>query len=110
MVIRNGKPAVKTLDVTYVSIPEKPIYKSINQLRVGWAHNSTSLIAEGSTLTIQWSPAQLSDWAPRTIPNDVAQSYGFGRPTVTGPAVYTLKGNELTRINDPNPVTYRRIK
>jgi hypothetical protein len=112
LIIRNGKTAVKTVDVTYLSNHESPIYGSTYELRTKWLHNSTSLTAEGSSLTVQWSTGQLSDWGPKSVPRNVAQSYGYGSTDLSnaGPCVYTLKENELTRMNDPNPVIYRRMK
>jgi len=62
---------------------------------------------QGTSLTIQWSPGQLADWTPKAIPNAIIDSYGA--PTAET-SVYTLKGDELTRVNDPNGVVYRRAK
>jgi hypothetical protein len=109
IVITNGKAAIKTIAGTYVPDPGKR-YKSIDKVQAWWVQKSNSLIAGGSSLTIQWSQGQLSDWAPRTLSKEEAQRFGWGAPPESGPAVYTLRGNELTRVNDPNPVSYRRVK
>ena len=106
MIIKDGK-ATKTLDTTNASSPEKPFYASIYELQRRWTYSSIDCTEQGTSLTIQWSPGQLADWAPKTIPNPVVE--GFGAP-IAETSVYKLKGDELTRINDPNGVVYRRAK
>ena len=105
IVVKNGK-ATKTLDATNKSTPDKPLYESAYELRRKWTYSSTDFAAEGSSLTVQWSAGQLSDWT-RGFPSDVVQNYG--NPS-SETSVYTLKGDELTRINDPNGISYRRVK
>ncbi|MEY2494103.1 MAG: hypothetical protein QOD12_1715 [Verrucomicrobiota bacterium] len=106
MIIKEGK-ATKTLDFTNASTPEKPFYNNVYELRRRWTYNSADCTEQGSSLTVQWSAGQLSDWTPKTIPTNLIESYGApGAET----SVYTLKGDELTRINDPNGVTYKRAK
>jgi hypothetical protein len=105
IVIRNGK-ATKTLDATNTSPPDKPLYESAHELHRKWTYSSTDFAAQGSSLTVQWSAGQLSDWTPG-IPSDVVQN--FGNPS-SETSVYTLKGDELARINDPNGISYRRVK
>jgi hypothetical protein len=106
LVIKEGK-ATKTLDTSNASAPEKPFYGNIYELHRKWTYNSIDLNEQGASLTIQWSPGQLADWTPKTIPNAIVDSYGA--PTAET-SVYTLKGDELTRVNDPNGVVYRRAK
>jgi Tfp pilus assembly protein PilV len=106
MIIKDGK-ATKTLDTTNASSPDKPFYASIYELQRRWTYSSIDCIEQGTSLTIQWSPGQLADWAPKTIPNPVVE--GFGAP-IAETSVYKLKGDELTRINDPNGVVYHRAK
>jgi hypothetical protein len=106
MIIKEGK-ATKTLDTTNASTPEKPFYASIYELQRRWTYSSIDCTEQGTSLTIQWSPGQLADWTPKTIPNPVVE--GFGAP-IAETSVYKLKGDELTRINDPNGVVYRRAK
>ena len=106
MIIKDGK-ATKTLDTTNASSPEKPFYASIYELQRRWTYSSIDCTEQGTSLTIQWSPGQLADWAPKTIPNPVI--VGFGAP-IAETSVYKLKGDELTRINDPNGVIYHRAK
>lgn len=106
MIIKDGK-ATKTLDTTNASSPEKPFYASIYELQRRWTYNSVDCVEQGTSLTIQWSPGQLADWAPKTIPIPVVE--GFGAP-IAETSVYKLKGDELTRINDPNGVVYHRAK
>ena len=106
MIIKEGK-ATKTLDTTNASSPEKPFYASIYELQRRWTYSSIDCTQQGTSLTIQWSPGQLADWAPKTIPNPVIE--GFGAP-IAETSVYKLMGDELTRINDPNGVVYRRAK
>jgi hypothetical protein len=106
MIIKEGK-ATKTLDATNASSPEKPFYGSIYELQRRWAYTSIDCTEQGTSLTIQWSPGQLADWAPKTIPNPVVE--GFGAP-IAETSVYKLKGDELTRINDPNGLIYHRAK
>ena len=106
MIIKEGK-ATKTLDTTNASSPEKPFYASIYELQRRWTYSSIDCTEQGTSLTIQWSPGQLADWAPKTIPNPVIE--GFGAP-IAETSVYKLKGDELTRINDPNGVVYHRAK
>jgi len=106
MIIKDGK-ATKTLDTTNASSPNKPFYASIYELQRRWSYSSIDCTTQGTSLTIQWSPGQLADWAPKTIPNPVIE--GFGAP-IAETSVYKLKGDELTRINDPNGVVYRRAK
>ena len=105
IVIRNEK-ATKTLDATNTSTPDKPLYESTHELHRKWTYSSTDFGAQGSSLTVQWSAGQLSDWTPG-IPSDVVQNYG--NPS-SETSVYILKGDELTRINDPFGITYRRVK
>jgi hypothetical protein len=106
MIIKDGK-ATKTLDTTNASSPEKPFYASIYELQRRWTYSSIECTEQGTSVTIQWSPGQLADWAPKTIPNPVIE--GFGAP-IAETSVYKLKGDELTRINDPNGVIYHRAK
>jgi hypothetical protein len=106
MVIKSGK-ASKTLDTTNTSVAEKPFHESAYELQRKWTYESTDVVGEGSSLTIQWSPGQLSDWTPKTIPNHLIDN--FGTPSAET-SVYVLKGDELVRINDPNGVTYRRAR
>lgn len=103
IVIKDGKTAAKTLDTTNVSIPESADY----EVRRKWTCSSTDLSATSSSPTIQWSAGELSDWEPRTISREEIQSYGNPHAETS---VYQLKGDELTRINDPNGVTYHRVK
>ena len=105
IVIRNEK-ATKTLDATNTSTPDKPLYESTRELHRKWTYSSTDFGAQGSSLTVQWSAGQLSDWTPG-IPGDVVQNYG--NPS-SETSVYILKADELVRINDPNGITYRRVK
>jgi hypothetical protein len=106
MIIKDGK-ATRTLDTTNASSPDKPFYASIYELQRRWTYSSIDCTEQGTSLTIQWSPGQLADWAPKTIPNPVVE--GFGTP-IAETSVYKLKGDELTRINDPNGVVYHRAK
>ena len=106
LIIKEGK-ATKTLDTINSSSPEKPFYASIHELQRRWTYSSLDCTEQGSSLTIQWSPGQLADWAPKSIPNPVVE--GFGSP-MAETSVYKLKGDELTRINDPNGLVYRRAK
>lgn len=106
MIIKEGK-AIKTLDTTNASSPDKPFYGSIYELQRRWTYSSVDCAAQGTSLTVQWNPGQLSDWAPKTIPHPVVE--GFGSP-IAETSVYRLKGDELTRINDPNGLVYHRAK
>jgi hypothetical protein len=106
MIIKEGK-ATKTLDTTNASTPDKPFYASIYELQRRWTYSSIDCTEQGTSLTIQWSPGQLADWAPKTIPNPVVE--GFGAP-MAETSVYKIKGDELTRINDPNGLVYHRAK
>jgi len=106
LIIKDGK-ATKTLDTTNSSAPDKPFYASIYELQRRWTYSSLDCTEQGASLTIQWSPGQLADWAPKTIPNPVVE--GFGSP-MAETSVYKLKGDELTRINDPNGLIFRRAK
>ena len=106
MIIKDGK-ATKTLDTTNASSPEKPFYASIYELQRRWTYSSIECTEQGTSVTIQWTGGQLADWAPKSIPNPVIE--GFGAP-IAETSVYKLKGDELTRINDPNGVIYHRAK
>ena len=106
LIIKDGK-ATKTLDVVNVSTPDKPFYTSIYELQRRWAYNSIECTEQGTSITIQWSPGQLSDWAPKSVPDSVVQ--GFGSP-MAETSVYKANGDELTRINDPNGLVYRKAK
>jgi len=106
MIIKDGK-ATRTLDSTNASSPEKPFYASVNELQRRWSYVSVDYAEQGSSLTIQWAPGQLADWSPKTVPASVVADFGLpGGET----AVYKLKGDELTRINDPNGLVYHRAK
>jgi hypothetical protein len=106
LIIKDGK-AMKTLDAVNVSTPDKPFYTTIHELQRRWTYNSIECTEQGTSITIQWSPGQLSDWAPKSVPDSVIQ--GFGSP-MAETAVYKVNGDELTRINDPNGLVYRRAK
>lgn len=106
LIIKDGK-ATKTLDAVNVSTPDKPFYTSFYELQRRWTYNSIDCAEQGSTITIQWSPGQLSDWSPKTIPDSVIQ--GFGSP-MAETSVYKVEGDQLTRINDPNGLIYRKAK
>jgi hypothetical protein len=106
MIIKDGK-ATKTLDTTNASTPEKPFYASIYELQRRWTYKSIDCTQQGTSLTVQWSPGQLSDWGPKSVPNPVVE--GFGAP-MAETSVYKLNGDELTRINDPNGLVYHRAK
>ena len=106
LVIKDGK-ATKTLDTTNASSPDKPFYGSVYELQRRWTYNSVDCAEQGTSLTIQWSPGQLADWSPKTVPNPVVE--GFGSP-MAETSVYKLKGDELTRVNDPNGLVFHRAK
>jgi hypothetical protein len=106
LIIKDGK-ATRTLDATNVSTAEKPFYTSVFELQRRWTYNSIGCTEQGTSITIQWSPGQLSDWSPKTVPNSVVE--GFGSP-MAETAVYKVDGDQLTRINDPNALIYHRAK
>jgi hypothetical protein len=106
LIIKDGK-ATKTLDATNTSTPDKPFYSSIYELQRRWTYNSIDYTEQGTSITIQWSPGQLSDWSPKNVPNPVVE--GFGSP-MAETSVYKLNGDQLTRINDPNGLVFRKAK
>jgi hypothetical protein len=106
LIIKDGK-ATRTLDATNVSTADKPFYTSVFELQRRWTYNSIGYTEQGTSITIQWSPGQLSDWSPKTVPNSVVE--GFGSP-MAETAVYKVDGDQLTRINDPNALIYHRAK
>ncbi|MEY2500224.1 MAG: hypothetical protein QOI07_558 [Verrucomicrobiota bacterium] len=106
LIIKDGK-ATKTLDAVNVSTPDKPFYTTFYELQRRWTYNSIECTEQGTSITIQWSPGQLSDWAPKSVPDSVIQ--GFGSP-MAETAVYKVNGDQLTRINDPNGLIYQRAK
>ena len=106
LIIKDGK-ATKTLDAVNVSTPEKPFYTSIYELQRRWTYNSIACTEQGASITIQWTPGQLSDWSPKTVPDAVVQ--GFGSP-MAETAVYKVNGDQLTRLNDPNGLIYQKAK
>lgn len=106
LIIKDGK-ATRTLDATNVSTADKPFYTSVFELQRRWTYNSIACTEQGTSITIQWSPGQLSDWSPKTVPNSVVE--GFGSP-MAETAVYKVDGDQLTRINDPNALIYHRAK
>jgi hypothetical protein len=106
LIIKDGK-ATKTLDATNTSKPDKPFYSSIYELQRRWTYNSVDCTEQGTSITIQWSPGQLSDWSPKTVPNPVIE--GFGSP-MAETSVYKVNGDQLTRINDPNGLVFRKAK
>ena len=106
MIIKDGK-ATRTLDTTNVSTPDKPFFTSVFELQRRWTYNSLACTEQGTSITIQWSSGQLSDWAPKTVPNSVVE--GFGAP-MAETAVYTVNGDQLTRVNDPNGLIYHKAK
>jgi len=106
MIIKDGK-ATKTLDTTNVSTPDKPFFTSVFELQRRWTYSSLACTEQGSSITIQWSSGQLSDWAPKTVPNSIVE--GFGAP-MAETAVYSVNGDQLTRVNDPNGLIYHKAK
>jgi Tfp pilus assembly protein PilV len=106
LIIKDAK-ATKTLDAVNVSTPDKPFYTTFYELQRRWTYNSIECTEQGTSITIQWSPGQLSDWAPKSVPDSVIQ--GFGSP-MAETAVYKVNGDQLTRINDPNGLIYQRAK
>jgi hypothetical protein len=106
LIIKDGK-ATKTLDATNTSTPDKPFYSSIYELQRRWTYNSIDYTEQGTSITIQWSPGQLSDWSPKNVPNPVVE--GFGSP-MAETSVYKLNGDQLTRINDPNGLVFHKAK
>ena len=106
LIIKDNK-ATKTLDAVNVSTPDKPFYTSFYELQRRWTYNSIGYTEQGTSITIQWSPGQLSDYSPKAIPDSVVQ--GFGSP-MAETAVYKVNGDQLTRINDPNGLIYQRAK
>lgn len=106
LIIKDGK-ATKTLDATNITTPDKPFYTSVYELQRRWTYNSIECTEQGTSITIQWTPGQLSDWSPKSIPNTVVE--GFGSP-MAETSVYKIKGDELTRINDPNGLVFKRAK
>jgi len=106
LIIKDGK-ATKTLEAINVSTPDKPFYPSVYELGRRWTYNSIECTEQGTSITIQWSPGQLSDWSPKSVPDAVIQ--GFGSP-MAETAVYKVNGDQLTRINDPNGLIYQRAK
>jgi len=106
LIIKDGK-ATKTLEAINVSTPDKPFYTSVYELGRRWTYNSIECTEQGTSITIQWSPGQLSDWSPKSVPDAVIQ--GFGSP-MAETAVYKVNGDQLTRINDPNGLIYQRAK
>ena len=106
LIIKDGK-AIKTLDAINVSTPDKPFYTSVYELQRRWTYNSIECTEQGTSITIQWSPGQLSDWSPKAVPDAVIQ--GFGSP-MAETAVYKVNGDRLTRINDPSGLIYQRAK
>jgi len=77
LIIKDGK-ATKTLEAINVSTPDKPFYPSVYELGRRWTYNSIECTEQGTSITIQWSPGQLSDWSPKSVPDAVIQ--GFGSP------------------------------
>lgn len=106
LIIKEGK-AMKTLEAVNVSTPDKPFYTSVYELQRRWTYNSMECSEQGTSITIQWSPGQLTDWSPKTVPDSVIQ--GFGSP-MAETSVYKVNGDQLTRINDPNGLIYQRAK
>ena len=106
LIIKDGK-ATKTLDATNISTPQKPFYTTISELQRRWTYTSIECLEQGATITIQWSPGHLADWSPKTVPNPVVESFGSPGPETS---VYKLEGDQLTRINDPNGLVYRKAK
>jgi hypothetical protein len=106
LIIKDGK-ATKTLEAVNVSTPDKPFYTSVYELQRRWTYNSIECTEQGTSMTIQWSPGQLSDWSPKSVPDSVVQ--GFGSP-MAETSVYKVNGDQLTRINDPNGLIYQRAK
>jgi len=106
LIIKDNK-ATRTLDAVNVSTPDKPFYTSFYELQRRFTYNSIECTEQGTSITIQWSPGQLSDYSPKTIPDSVVQ--GFGSP-MAETAVYKVNGDQLTRINDPNGLVYERAK
>src|SRR3954452_22926569 len=106
LIIKDGK-ATKTLDAVNVSTPDKHFYTSIYELQRRWTYSSVACTEQGTSITIQWSPGQLSDWAPKAVPNSIVE--GFGSP-MAETAVYKVDGDQLARINDPNGLIYHKAK
>jgi hypothetical protein len=110
--IREGGTAIKTLYVinngsfeVFNDSSGKTL--SYQEIERKWLCKSSWVRTAGGTITIDWSKGELIDWSPRTISRDDIQTYGSPNPETS---VYQLTGDELRRVNDPNGLTYRRMR
>jgi hypothetical protein len=74
---------------------------------------SNDLKSDSSNLTINWRPAQFSDWFPKEIPLNVRQKIesDFTKAFAAHPSTtYTLNGDELTGENAGVKTIYKRVK
>lgn len=113
LIIRDGKTADTTSEATLIlhdprgwsDLPEA--YKHLSPLYLKATNHADHLIAGGSDLMIRWSSGgRLVDWAPKTLPRELAQKIaGLENPT-NMPVAVSLKGDELVF----GKVVFHRVK
>jgi hypothetical protein len=77
--------------------------------------HSVEFNVSGSSVRIRWSPPQLTDWSPESIPLDYREK--FTKLAIKDPkrsanmSLYTLRGDELTLESGPaGKIIYKRMK
>ncbi len=108
IIVKEGKVAVKNIDLTIVSRSDNPLYGSERELRAVWICSSANITPKAATLIVEWNEIQLSSWTPRSIPQEIVQN--FSPPSGHMISVYAISGDELTRINPSEGVVYHRIR
>jgi len=120
LVISEGKRAVGIAEISVMPTPQSPWTDLPSPQNLGpvsykvtW--RSREFKVSGSDLTIRWSAPEISDLAPKEMPQNVrAQLIKTITEalTVKNASIYTLKGDELTREKDPSTVkvNYRRVR
>ena len=114
LIIQDGARTA-SLESTLIRTPtdhwsDVPTEYSTTPLTFKWRFVSRDLKLDGSNLRIRWEAPQLLDWTPKAFTSaQIEQMKKAANQTVQ--AVYTLRGNQLTREFDTQGgATYTRVK
>ncbi len=115
LVIEDGARRA-SLEVTLTRTPtdhwkDVPTEYSTTPLTFRWRFVSRDLKLDGSNLRIRWEAPQLIDWSPKAFsPAQIEEIKKAGAKNKLI-AIYTLRGNQLTReFDSKGGATYTRVR